>query len=48
MELQQLCVLLDDMLRRSILLLLPQATVCLENVGQLVCQIILRPTMGLN
>jgi len=43
MELQQSSKLPDDVLRRSILLLLLQAAVGLDDLSQLVRQIILTP-----
>ena len=43
MELQQRCELADDVLRGPVLLLLLQAAVGLDDLGQLVCQIILTP-----
>ena len=43
MELQESRELPNDVLRRSILLLLLQAAVCLDDLSQLVRQIILTP-----
>ena len=43
MELQQGCELPDDVLRRPVLLLLLQAAVGLDDLGQLVRQVIFTP-----
>lgn len=42
-ELQELCVLLNDVLRSTVLLLFPQPVVGLDDVRQLVRQIVFRP-----